>query len=114
MSIDQERAAGAVEYLINSAAEYGAARADAIRAEAMLRVTKSLAMKSSGEKSVTAQEREAYASEPYLKAVDDLFDAVKAAETLKAQRESANATIEFWRTRAANERGAERGYGSHK
>jgi hypothetical protein len=114
MSIDQERAAGAVEYLINSAAEYGAARADAIRAEAMLRVVKALAMKSSDERSAAAQEREAYASEPYLRAVDDLFDAVKAAETLKAQRESAVATIETWRSLNSNQRSAERGYGSHK
>jgi hypothetical protein len=110
--VDQERAAGAVEFLITSAAEYGAAKAEAIRAETMLRVVKALAMKSCDEKSAAAQEREAYASEPYLQAVDDLFDATRAAETLRAQRDAAQATIEFWRSRNANERAAEKGFAS--
>ncbi len=112
MSVDQERAAGAVEFLINSAAEFGAAKADAIRAEAMLRHIKALMMKSSDEKSAAAQEKEAYASPRYLAAIDELFEATKAAETLKAQRESAQATIEWWRSANANQRAAERGFGS--
>jgi ABC-type phosphate transport system substrate-binding protein len=110
--IDQDRAARAVEFLIDSAAEYGAAKADAIRAETMLRVVKALAMKSSDEKSASAQEREAYASEAYLQAVDDLFEATKACETLRAQRDAAQATIEWWRSANANQRVAERGYAS--
>jgi len=110
--IDAKRAAAAVEFLIDSAAEYGAARADVIRLEAMLRHIKALAMKASDEKSAAGQEREAYASEAYKTAIADLFIAAKAAETLRAQREAAQATIEYWRSANANQRAAERGYGS--
>lgn len=112
VSIDQDRAARAVTFLIDSAAEYGAAKADAVRADAMLRHIKALAMKASDEKSVTGQEREAYASEAYERAIGELFEATKSAETLKAQREAAVATIEWWRSANANQRSAERGYGS--
>jgi hypothetical protein len=112
MAVDQDRAARAVEFLIDSSAEYGAAKADQTRAETMLRVTKALVMKSCDEKSVTAQEREAYASEAYLQQVDALYEAVKAAETLRAQRDAAQATIEWWRSANANQRVAERGYAS--
>ena len=112
MAVDQDRAAKAVEFLIDSAAEYGAARADAVRAEAMLRHIKALAMRLSDEKSAAGQERDAYASSSYESAIHELFEATKAAETLKAQRESAMATIEWWRSANANQRAAERGYAS--
>jgi hypothetical protein len=112
MAVDQDRAARAVEFLIDSSAEYGAAKADAIRAETMLRVTKALAMKSSDEKSASGQEREAYASEAYLQAVDELFEATKAAETLRAQRDAAQATIEWWRSANASLNAAQRGFHS--
>ena len=110
--MDQARAARATEFLIDSAADLGAAKADAVRASAMLRHVKSLAMKASGQNSISGQEREAYASPEYLAAIDAEFEAVKRAETLKAKREAAQATIEFWRSANANQRAAERGYGS--
>jgi hypothetical protein len=112
MSIDQERAEKAVEYLINTAAKLGSAKAGAIRAEAMLRHIKALEMRASDEKSASAQEREAYASDKYLAAIDELFAATRDAETLKAEREAAQATIEFWRSSEASRRGAERGFHS--
>jgi len=107
-----ERASKAVQYLIDSAAEYGAARADAMRADDMLRVIKSLMMAQSNEKSAAAQEREAYASQRYRDAIDTKFEAVKTSETLRARREAAIQTIEAWRSMNANQRSAERGYGS--
>lgn len=110
--IDADRCHKAVQYLIDSAAEYGAARADQGRSEHMLKVVKALAMKSSGQNSAAAQEREAFLSEPYRIALDDLFEATKTAETLRARREAAIQTIEAWRSLNANQRAAERGYGS--
>lgn len=110
MAIDQDRAEKAVEYLISTAGKLGQAKANAIRAEAMLRHVKALAMRASDEKSASAQEREAYASDEYLNAIDELFMATKDAETLKAEREAAQATIEFWRSSEASRRGAERGF----
>ena len=110
--IDATKASKAVQYLIDSAAEYGAARADAQRADDMLRIVKALIMAQSNERSAAAQEREAYAHDRYLAAVDEKFEAVKASETLRARREAAIQTIEAWRSMNANQRSAERGYGS--
>ncbi len=109
-----ERASKAVQYLIDTAAEYGAARADAGRADDMLRVIKALTMAQSNHTAISAQEREAYASDRYRDAVEAKFEAVKLAETLRAKREAEIQTIEAWRSMNANQRAAERGYGSHK
>jgi hypothetical protein len=110
--IDADRCHRAVQYLIDSAAEYGAARADQAKSEHMLKVIKALAMKASGQNSSAAQERDALTSEAYLGAVDAVFEATKDAETLRARREAAIQTIEAWRSLNANQRAAERGYGS--
>jgi len=109
---EQERAARATQYLIDSAAEIAAAKGDMLRAENMLRVTKALAMRHSGENSAAAQEREAYASEQYQRAVDDLAEAAKDYEKLRSLREAAKMQIEYFRSVNANQRAAERGYGS--
>ena len=50
MPVTAEEAHRAVQYLVDSAAEFAAARADQGRCENMLRVVKSLAMKASGER----------------------------------------------------------------
>lgn len=110
--IDSTKAQKAVQYLIDSAAEYGAARADAQRADDMLRIVKALIMAQSNERSAAAQEREAYAHDNYREAVEEKFEAVKVAETLRARREAAIQTIEAWRSMNANQRAAERGFGS--
>jgi hypothetical protein len=110
--IDQKRAEAAVQFLVDSAADLGAAKASVIRGEAMLRHIKALAMKASDERSAAAQEREAYASKEYSAAIDGLFEATKQAETMKAKREAAIATIDLWRSINTNQRAAERGYGS--
>jgi hypothetical protein len=109
---EQDRAAAAVQYLADTAYEYGEARALTTKCDAMLRHIKALAMKASDEKSASGQEREAYASDAYKAAIDALFDATRSAETLRAKREAAVARIEFWRSVNSNQRAAERGYGS--
>lgn len=109
---ERDRAARATEYLIESAAEIAAARADLTKAENMLRVVKAMAMRMSNAKSVAAQETEAYASPQYLQAINDLTAATQAYEELRAKREAAKMRIEFWRSMNANQRTAERGYGS--
>lgn len=112
--IDSTKAARAVQYLIDSAAEYGAARAEAERASDMLKVTKALIMAQSDAKSNAAQEVEALASDRYLDAVNVKFEAVKDSEVMRARREAAIQTIEAWRSLNANQRAAEKGYGSAK
>ena len=102
----------AVEYLIDSAPEFASARATQLRCENMLRITKSLCMKASGQNAVSAQEREAYASDKYLDAVDQLFQATLDAEKIKALREAAKMKIEYWRSYNSNHKAAARGFGS--
>lgn len=70
----------------------------------MLKHIKGLEMKKHNEKPLAAQEREAYASPAYLKALED--DALRAAElvAIKAQLEAARITIDIWRTESATER----------
>jgi len=110
----QTKAMKATQYLIDSAAELAAAKTDLVRCENMLRVTKALAMKYSDEKSAAAQEREAYASEEYQEAVSELASVAGIYEKLRALREAAKMQIEYWRSLNANQRSAERGYGSGK
>lgn len=112
MQAIQQKAEKATQYLIDSAAEIAAAKGDLVRCENMLRVVKSLAMKNSGQSSAAAQEREAYASEQYQNAVQELADVAREYEQLRSLREAAKMQIEFWRSYNANQRGAERGYGS--
>ena len=108
----RQKAEKATQYLIDSAAEIAAAKADLVRCENMLRVVKALAMKNSGANSAAAQEREAYASTAYQDAVTELANSTQEYETLRALREAAKMQIEYWRSFNANLRSAERGYGS--
>lgn len=72
----------------------------------MLKHIWALEMKASGEKTVSAQEREAYASAAYLKAIEE--DALATAELAKvnSEIEAAKMTIDIWRTESASERAA--------
>jgi tRNA A37 methylthiotransferase MiaB len=104
--MDESDADKASQYLVDTALPYGRARARVAKAEAMLRHIKALAMKASGENAVSAQEREAYASDTYRLAIDELFDATTEAEQMKAAREAAVVRVDFWRSVNARQRGA--------
>lgn len=108
----QQDAYRATEYLRDTAAEIGAAKADMVLAEATLKRTKALAMKASDANAISAQERDAYASSQYDAATQEVFNATKDYETLRAGREAANAKIAMWQTASANQRAFERGMGS--
>lgn len=114
MIIEDEEVRRAVEFMVHSAPEIAQAKAEADRADRMLKHIKALAMKDSGETSAAAQEREALASSAYVQGIAACFGATKHAETLKAQREAAIIKIEAWRSVKADQRAAERGYGSAK
>ena len=109
---ERESAYKATEFLVTSAADIARAKAELMKCEAMLRVVKSLAMRHSGEKSAAAQEREAYASDQYMTAINSLTMATEEYEKLRSLREAAKMKIEYWRSLNANQRSAERGYGS--
>lgn len=101
-----EEAEKATQYLVDTAFTYGAARARMAKADAMLRHVKAIAMKVSGESAVSAQEREAYASDAYAAAIEEVFQATLEAEKLKAAREAACVRVDLWRSFNANMRQA--------
>jgi hypothetical protein len=94
----------ALDYLRDSAPKIANAKAEVVRCDRMLKCTKALAMKASGEKSAAAQEREALCSKQYEQAVDDEFNAVEHYEHMKALRDAAAMKIEAWRTASSNYR----------
>jgi tartrate dehydratase beta subunit/fumarate hydratase class I family protein len=96
--ITAQRAQAATEWMVENAARIGVAKGNRDKCENMLRVTKSLAMKASDEKSAAAQEREAYASTQYQDALDELYQATITHETLLSTRIAAQAVIEVWRS----------------
>jgi beta-phosphoglucomutase-like phosphatase (HAD superfamily) len=98
---DVERA---LDFLRDNARDIGEAKAAAVKAEHMLRHIKAVAMKISGEPSVSAQEREAYASDQYMKAIENAAEAAGVYEQMKALREAAAMKIESWRTQSSNYR----------
>ena len=109
---DQSRAARAVEFLVESAPEIAKAKAELTKREHMMKVVRAMAMRQSGEKSAAAQEAEAIASPAYQTAIAELCAAEEEYQRLRALREAAEARIEYWRSLNANQRAAERGYGS--
>ena len=104
ITVSEDDVQSAVDFLYNSAPKIGAAAAEVQKAHAMLRHVKALAMKACDQKAVSGQEREAYASSEYRDAIEAEFEAVKAFQTLKAQREAAAARIDCWRSANANRR----------
>lgn len=106
INIPDQEVEKALDFLRDSADDMGEAVARQVKCNAMLRHTKALAMKASGEKSAAAQEREAYASPEYLGAIEAEFAAVREASKLRALREAASAKLDCWRSSSANQRAA--------
>jgi len=100
---DESKVEAAVTFLHEEAHKAATARAERIKCEHMLKHIKALEMNKS-EGSVSAQERDAYASGRYKEAIETLREAVIADEVLRAKREAALALIDAWRTEQANSR----------
>lgn len=94
----------ALDWLRDSADEIGNAKREAVKTEHMIRHVKALAMKLHMELPVSAQEREAYASDQYLMAIERAADAAGEFERLKSLRGAAELKIEAWRSMGANYR----------
>jgi hypothetical protein len=94
--ITEERAEAAVEYLRDTAKQYGQARGHARYCEEGLRRVKSLNMPPEG--AVAERERAAYASDAYAAALKDMENAIAEFETIRAYREAAVYTIEMFRS----------------
>lgn len=98
----------AVDFIYRQAPKYAKAKAERVYLEEFRKSKKALLMKSCGESSVAAQEREAYADQEYQDLLRGLQAAVEAEETLRWGLVAAQARVEIWRTESANNRGMDR------
>lgn len=94
----------ALDWLRDNAAEIGEAKRLAVLSDHMVKHVKAIAMKLHGELPVSAQEREALASEQYKKAIEEAAAASGVFETMKSLREAAQSKIEVYRSSSANYR----------
>jgi len=101
--ITEDRAEKAVEYLRDSAENYGAYRGRMAYCESNLRRVKSLLMLAKTGP-MWEREAEAYAAEEYNQAMKDLSDATADYETMRALREAAAFTVEVWRSQNSTRR----------
>jgi hypothetical protein len=98
----------AVDFIIQSAPMFAQARGERIYLEEFRKSKKAMLMKASGESSVGAQEREAYAHPEYIQQLEGLRAAVEREETLRWQLVAAQARVEIWRTQEASNRAQDR------
>lgn len=97
-----------VDFIRDNATALAAAKANRVYLEESLRSVKSIQMKQHADIPVSAQEREAYASEPYRTALAGLQAAVEAEEGLRWLMIAAQAKIEIWRSQEASGRALDR------
>ena len=103
--ISEDRVENAVEFLRDTSKRYGVARGHVAFYEGNLRRVKALEMVGRPG-SAADREATAYASSAYLEALEGLQNAVADCETLRAQRDAAEMTIEVWRSQfSASKRG---------
>ena len=98
----------AVDFIYRTAPLYAQAKADRVYLEEFRKSQKALLMKSSGESSIGAQEREAYAHPDYGQLLEGLKAAIEKEETLRWQLISAQMRGELYRTQSANNRAMDR------
>lgn len=94
----------ALDWLRDNADEIGKAKEEAVKADHMLKHVKALAMKQHATLAVSAQTREAEASDQYLAAIERTAKAAGEFERLRGLREAAALKIETWRSASANYR----------
>lgn len=94
----------ALDFLRDSAGDIANAKAEIIRREHQLKHIKAIVMKTCGESSAAAQEREALADETYQENFSAIAKAYGDYERLKALREAAAAKIQAWQTASSNYR----------
>lgn len=104
-----------IERFRQLADRYGPARANREYLDEYKKSMLAMLMKDAernGFNSGVAQEREARASEAYLKLLDDLKTAVMEEEKIRYHLKAVELEIEIYRTKSANERAERRAYGA--
>lgn len=105
MSFDPHKS---IQFIWDNAPEYAKAKGQLASLEVYKSSLKAIQMKKHPELSVTAQEREAYASDEYQNLCNAIGEATERVELLKWQMEAAKMRWETWRTDQANNRQIDR------
>jgi hypothetical protein len=87
----------AIEYIWENAPAYAKAKGQLAELEAYKSSLKAIMMKQSGETSIGAQEREAYASKEYQQLCKGIGEATEQAELLRWRLLSAQMRFEAWK-----------------
>lgn len=102
--VTDEAASDALQWLVTNAKALGRAKEQAVLAESMTKRIRAIEMARSDAKTVAEKERDALASEAYLKAIQDEAKAAGDLETMRALKDAAIARVEAWRSLAATQR----------
>tara|TARA_Y100000114_G_C11650242_1_gene273832 strand:- start:430 stop:756 length:327 start_codon:yes stop_codon:yes gene_type:complete len=102
--ISDEEIEKALDYLRDTANDAAKCKAERIYLEEYRKSLKALIMSEYKQLPVSAQEREAYCDNRYLKHLEALKIAVRKDEKIKFMRVAAEAKIEAWRSYSANHR----------
>jgi hypothetical protein len=101
----------AVDFLIAKSGEYAAAKSNCSYLEEYRKTIKAEQMikaENDGHKTSAAQEREAYASEPYKQHLMAIHEAMEASEKLRWLLIAAQERIAVWRSMEASNRSVDR------
>ena len=94
----------AIDYLRDNAIQAAQSRANRIYMEEFRKSLKALIMSEHKDLPVSAQEREAYCDQRYLKHLEAMKTAIAHDEQNRFMRVAAEAKIEAWRSFSANHR----------
>lgn len=108
MSEDLRDPDKAVDYIIANAGKFAAAKAQRVYLEEFRKSKKALLMGQSHAKTVGEREQYAYSHEDYLALLGGLKAAVEVEEKLRWDLVAAQARVEIWRTKSANNRAQDR------
>lgn len=108
MSSNQRDPNKAVDFIINEAPHFAAAKAQRVYLEEFRKSKKALLMNESPEKAANAREQYAYSHPDYIGVLDGLKAAVEVEERLKWDLVGAQLRVEIWRSQEASNRGQER------
>lgn len=104
MSLTQEQAEAAADYIRDHANEYAQAKADRIQLEHFVKSKKAMLMQSAQGESSAAKEMNALAHPEYIKCLEGLRAAVAIEEKVKWLMTAAELKIDIWRTEEASKR----------
>ena len=108
MSDNLQDPSKAVDYVLDNAGKFAAAKAQRVYLEEFRKSKKAILMAQSPEKSAVAREQYAYAHQDYIGLLGGLKAAIEVEEKLRWDLIAAQASIEIWRTQCANNRTQDR------